>query len=92
LEFFRHRSYAAAISAFASSRVSAMPPFWWWCSHHLQEPTPFRARRHLFQIHAPDAGLVVEDGVVGVFPSERFPPLDPILRVLLAEEIRTNYT
>ena len=27
LEFFRHRSYAAAISAFASSRVSAMPLF-----------------------------------------------------------------
>jgi len=56
--------------------------FWWWRAHHLQEPTPFRARRHLFQIHAADAGLVVEDGVVGVFPSERFPPLDPILRVL----------
>src|ERR1700730_3865676 len=62
--------------------------FWWWRAHYLQEPTPLRARRQLFQIHAADAGLVVEDGVVGVFPSERFPPLDPILRVLLAEEKR----
>src|SRR6202011_3921569 len=62
--------------------------FWWWRAHHLQEPTPFRARRHLFQIHPPDAGLVVEDGVIGVFPSEGFPPFDAILRVLLAEEKR----
>jgi hypothetical protein len=49
--------------------------------HHLRPPAsvPNTCGR---------CGLVVEDGIVGVFPSERFPPLDPILRVLLAEEKR----
>jgi hypothetical protein len=37
-----------------------------------------------FTINAPDAGLIVEDGVIGIFPAERFAPLDAFLRVLLA--------